>query len=218
MLLAKKHGMSLRTACALIGISRTGFRYRPKHAERDAALSKSLKALSREHPRWGYRFASAVLIRTCPDATRRRVYRLWRALGLQVPYRRKRRKIRTGAQNKPVATHPNTVWAWDFVFDSCAGGRQLKCFNVVDESTRECLAIDVEHSIRSGRVLQVLAALIKQYGQPQYIRSDNGPEFIAKKSRGWMEKNRIKTAYIEPGKPCRIPLRRASTADFATST
>jgi len=81
-------------------------------------------------------------------------------------YRKKRRKIRTGARNQPVAQKPNTVWAWDFVFDSCAGGRQLKCFNVVDESTRECLAIDVDHSIRSGRVLEILAALMKKIRTP----------------------------------------------------
>jgi putative transposase len=214
VLLAKGRGMSLRMACALVEISRAGFRYRPRHAKRDAELSGKLKALSRKHPRYGYRFASAVLLRTCPDATRKRVYRLWTALGLQVPYRKKRRKIRTGARNQPVAQQPNTVWAWDFVFDSCAGGRQLKCFNVLDESTRECLTIDVEHSIRSGRVLEILAALMKKYGPPQYIRSDNGPEFIAKIITAWLEKNGINTAYIDPGKPWQNPFAESFNSRF----
>jgi putative transposase len=214
VLLANGRGMSLRKACALIGISRTGFRYRPRNAKRDAVLSRALKKLSRKHPRYGYRFASAVLLRSRPEATRKRVYRLWTALGLQVPYRKKRRKIRTGARNQPVAQKPNSVWAWDFIFDRCAGGRQLKCFIVVDESTRECLAIDVEHSIRSGRVLEILAALMKQYGPPQYIRSDNGPEFIAKAIKAWLEENGISTAYIEPGKPWQNPFAESFNSRF----
>lgn len=204
----------MRMACALFGISRTGFFYRPRNAKRDEDLKVKLKELSRKHPRYGYRFASAVLKRTCPEATRKRVYRLWKALELQVPYRKKRRKIRTGARNQPLADKPNSVWSWDFIFDKCAGGRQLKCFVVVDESTRECLVIEVNHSIRSGRVLEILAALMKQYGPPQYIRSDNGPEFIAKAIRAWLNENGISTAYIEPGKPWQNPFAESFNSRF----
>jgi putative transposase len=214
VMLATGRSMSQRKACALVGISRTGFRYRPRHAERDNELSQELKTLSRKHPRYGYRFASSILLRTRADATRKRVYRLWRKLGLQVPYRRKRRKIRTGARTQPVAQKPNSVWAWDFIFDRCAGGQQIKCFIVVDENTRECLAIDVSNSIRSNRVIAQIASLIKKYGPPQFIRSDNGPEFIAKAIRDWMKENSVETAYIEPGKPWQNPFAESFNSRF----
>ena len=212
--LAVNQGMSIRKACKFVGISRTGFFYKPKYTERDEILSEKLKRLSREHVRWGYRFASAVLLREDSDATPKRVYRLWRKLCLQVPYRHKRRKIRTGASAQPVAEKVNSVWAWDFIFDRCATGRQIKCFNVVDEKTRECLAIDVSNSIRSGRVIEVLSGLVARYGAPQYIRSDNGSEFIANAIKKWLKEARIETAYIDPDKPWQNPFIESFNSRF----
>jgi putative transposase len=99
------------------------------------------------------------------------------------------------------ANGPNQVWAYDFVFDACANGQQLKCFIVVDEWTRECLAIDVAGSIRSKRVIEVLSRLVSVRGTPRHMRSDNGPEFVSKALLNWMKQEGIQTALIAPGKP-----------------
>ena len=93
------------------------------------------------------------------------------------------------------------MWAYDFVFDACANGQQLKCLTVVDEYTRECLAIDVAGSIRSNRVIEVLAKLISVHGAPRYLRSDNGPEFVSRAVLRWLNGANIETAAIDPGKP-----------------
>lgn len=93
------------------------------------------------------------------------------------------------------------MWTYDFVFDACANGQQLKCLTVLDEYSRECLAIDVAGGIRSGRVIEVLTQLISVHGAPRYLRSDNGPEFVAKAILRWLGKANIETAYIDPGKP-----------------
>jgi putative transposase len=93
------------------------------------------------------------------------------------------------------------VWAYDFVFDTCADGRSLKCLTVVDEFTRECLAIDVAGSIRSGRVIEVLTQLVSVHGAPRHLRSDNGPEFVATAILRWLQTMQIETAFIDPGKP-----------------
>ena len=96
---------------------------------------------------------------------------------------------------------PNHVWAYDFVFDGCANGQTLKCLTVIDEFTRECLAIDVAGSIRSTRVIEVLARLISEHGAPRYLRSDNGPEFVSTAILEWLAQNDVQTALIDPGKP-----------------
>lgn len=96
---------------------------------------------------------------------------------------------------------PNHVWAYDFVFDACANGQQLKCLTVIDEFTRECLAIDVAGSIRSKRVIEVLARLVSVHGAPRYLRSDNGSEFVSHAILEWLAKEQIETALIDPGKP-----------------
>ncbi len=96
---------------------------------------------------------------------------------------------------------PNHVWAYDFVFDGCANAQTLKCLTVIDEFTRECLAIDVAGSIRSARVIEVLARLISDHGAPRYLRSDNGPEFVSRAILEWLAQNSVQTALIDPGKP-----------------
>jgi len=95
----------------------------------------------------------------------------------------------------------NHVWAYDFVFDACANGQQLKCLTLIDEFTRECLAIDVAGSIRSSRVIETLKRLISTRGAPRYLRSDNGPEFVSKAILEWLDSENIETALIDPGKP-----------------
>ena len=99
------------------------------------------------------------------------------------------------------ATAEGQVWAYDFVFDACANGQQLKCLTVVDEFTRECLAIDMAGSIRSGRVIEVLSKLVSVHGSPKHLRSDNGPEFVSRAVLKWLTQSNIDTAHIDPGKP-----------------
>jgi putative transposase len=130
-----------------------------------------------------------------------RMYRLWRQEGLQVPKKRPRRRVATGRPRPLAPTAVNHVWAYDFVFDTCADGRTLKCLTVIDEFTRECLAIDVAGGIRSGRVIEVLAQLVSVHGAPRHLRSDNGPEFVATAILRWLQTAQIETAFIDPGKP-----------------
>ena len=112
--------------------------------------------------------------------SRHRAHRLWRLEGLQLPRRRPRRRAAASRPRPLPAFGPNHVWAYDFVFDASASGQQIKCLTVIDEFTRECLAIDVAGSIRSGRVIEVLTRLVSQHGAPRFLRSDNGPEFVSR--------------------------------------
>lgn len=130
-----------------------------------------------------------------------RTYRLWCQAGLQVPRRRPRRRVATSRPRPVPPTGINHVWAYDFVFDTCADGRALKCLTIVDEFTRECLAVDVAGSIRSARVIDVLTRLVSEHGAPRYLRSDNGPEFVATAILRWTQGAGIETAFIDPGKP-----------------
>ena len=115
--------------------------------------------------------------------------------------RKRRRRIATGRPRPNAPTAQNHVWAIDFVFDTCADGRQLKCLTVVDEWTRESLAIDVAGSIRSRRVIDVLSQLVSVHGAPSHLRSDNGPEFVSKAVLKWIVDEKISSAFIDPGKP-----------------
>jgi putative transposase len=118
-----------------------------------------------------------------------------------VPKKRPRRRVAASRPRPTPATGPNQVWAYDFVFDHCANGQRLKCLTVVDEFTHEALAIEVDGSIRSRRVIDVLSRLVSVRGAPRYLRSDNGPEFISMVILSWLSSENIDTAYIAPGKP-----------------
>jgi putative transposase len=167
---------------------------------RDEELGAALEEIAGRNRGYGHRFAWAFLRRRGQRVNRKRVRRVWRALGLSVR-RRKRRKIRTGIPRVLAPTGPNQVWAYDFVHDACGNGQKLKALTVVDEWTRECMAIEVGSSLKAERVIAVLERLFKRYGAPAVLRSDNGPEFIASALKIWLEMNHSDTATIEPGKP-----------------
>jgi putative transposase len=198
---ARSRGLSQRRACALLGTARSGLRYASRRAVADAPVHKRMRELAAQYPRYGYRRIRIFLGRDGHRMSVDRAHRLWRAGGLQVPRKRPRRRIATGRPRPTAPASPNHVWAVDFVFDFCANGQQLKCLTVVDEWTRECLAIDVAGSIRSGRVIDVLGRLISVHGAPRYLRSDNGPEFVSKAILKWLTDAGIETALIDPGKP-----------------
>ena len=199
--LACERGLSKRRACELLEIARSGLTYRSVRAERDRPAIEAMKRLSAQYPRYGYRRIRVFLRREGHGMSRHRAHRLWRLAGLQLPRRRPRRRVATSRPRPLPATAPNHVWAYDFVFDASASGQQIKCLTVVDEFTRECLAIDVAGSIRSRRVIEVLTRLISEHGAPRFLRSDNGPEFVSHAILEWLANERIDTAFIDPGKP-----------------
>jgi putative transposase len=198
---ACERGLSKRRACGLVGISRSSLSYRLRMPAKDAPVIEAMKALSAQYPRYGYRRMRIFLRRAGHELSWERTHRLWRQAGLQLPRRRPRRRI-SAARPRPLpATSANFVWAYDFVFDACANGQQIKCLTIMDEFTRECLAIDVAGSIRSRRVIEVLSQLISTHGAPRYLRSDNGPEFVSRAILEWLAAEGIETALIDPGKP-----------------
>ena len=129
-----------------------------------------------------------------------RAWRLWRAARLQVPRKRPRKRV-AAVRPRQAPSGPNQVWSYDFVFDRCANGQQLKCLTVTDEFTKEGLAIEVDGRIRSPRVINVLSRLVSGHGAPRFLRSDNGPEFVSRALLSWIVAQGIGTALIEPGKP-----------------
>ena len=198
---AIERGHSKRRACELIGVARSALDYRSVRKERDTPVIEAMKRLARQYPRYGYRRIRIFLKREGHAMSWERAHRLWKAAALQLPQRRPRRRV-AGSRPRPLPpSGPNSVWAYDFVFDGCANGQQIKCLTVVDEFTRECLAIDVAGSIRSKRVIEVLARLVSERGAPRYMRSDNGPEFVSQAILAWIVESNIESALIDPGKP-----------------
>jgi putative transposase len=199
--LACERGLSKRRACELIEIARSGLGYESVRARRDAPALEAMKRLAAQYPRYGYRRIRVFLRREGHGMSRHRAHRLWRLQGLQLPRRRPRRRVATSRPRPVPAYGPNQVWAYDFVFDACADGRQLKCLTVIDEFTREALAIDVAGSIRSRCVIEVLGRLISERGAPRFLRSDNGPEFVSRAILEWLANEKIDTVLNDPGKP-----------------
>jgi putative transposase len=196
-----QRGRSVRRACALLSVARSALGYQSKVAQKDAPVLKAMQELSEQYPRYGYRRIQVFLERQGQVMSADRVHRIWRFGGLQVPRKRPRRRVASGRPRPLPAYRANHVWAYDFVFDACANGQQLKCLTVIDEFTRECLAIDVAGSIRSGRVIEVLSKLVSVHGAPAYLRSDNGSEFVSRAVLRWLSQSNINTACIDPGKP-----------------
>jgi putative transposase len=214
---AQRRGLSCRKACSVFRVARSALRYESRRAKRDAPIVERMKALAGQYPRYGYRRNRVFLGREQHVMGTDRAYRLWRTAGLQVPRKRPRRRIAASRPRPLPSTGPNQVWAYDFVFDTCANGQQVKCLTVVDEWTREALAIDVAGGIRSGRVVEVLSKLVSVHGAPRYLRSDNGPEFVSSAVVKWLATEGIETAYSAPGKPWQNGTDESFNGDFATS-
>ena len=189
-------GVSERAACRYLGLSRRVTGYELRQPVKDKALGERLIASSQELPRFGYRRTALWL-----EVSLCRVRRLWKRLGLQLPRRRPRRRRCGTDMRLPGATHPNSVWCYDFVHDRFADGKAFRLLCVLDEHTRECLAIDVARKLTSEDVLERLSDLFVRRGVPAYLRSDNGSEFTATKVREWLSRVGVTTLFIEPGSP-----------------
>jgi putative transposase len=198
---ATGRGLSQRRACTLVGVGRSALRYRSVKGERDAPVLARMAALSALYPRYGYRRIAIFLARDGHAMSFGRAHRLWRAARLQVPRKRPRKRIAAARPRPRAPTGANQVWSYDFVFDWCANGQQLKCLTVTDEWTKEGLAIEVDGRIRSARVIEVLSRLVSERGAPLTLRSDNGPEFVSRALLRWITDQGIETALIDPGKP-----------------
>jgi putative transposase len=203
-----KLDVSERRACKVIAQPRSTQRYVGRKAQRDRALAKKrVGELSKENPRYGYRRVWALLSkREGWQVNAKRVYRLWREEGLKVPAKqRKRRRFVEGSSAngcaRKRAERKDQVWSYDFVMDQSDDGRRLKMMPIVDEYTRECLSVEVERSITAEDVVGRLEALFGERGEPAFIRSDNGPEFVAEAVKRWLSLCGVETLYIEPGSP-----------------
>ena len=197
----QEKGFSERAACRVTGLHRTVAHYRAKPCPERERLRERLKALALERPRFGYRRLWALVVREGISVSQETVRRHCRDLGLQVRWKKRRKKIVTGATVPCKAKAPNQVWAWDFVHDGCLNGEPLRILTFIDEYTRECLALEARSSWKATEVLSVLQKVIQKYGVPTFIRSDNGPEFIAQALREGLATAGITTKYIEPGSP-----------------
>ena len=198
---AMSRGHSQRRSCELIGIRRSVLTYERQMPRKDAPVLQAMKRLAEQYPRYGYRRIRIFLRREGHEMSWERAHRLWRLAGLQLPKKRSRKRVAASRPRPQAPTGPNSVWAYDFVYDACANGQQIKCLTVIDEFTRECLAIDVAGGIRSKRVIEVLSQLVSVRGAPRYLRSDNGPEFVSHRILEWIEASGIGSALIDPGKP-----------------
>lgn len=198
---SRERGLSVRRACTLFSVARSSLRYASRLRAKNAAVVTRMKELAAQYPRYGYRRIAVFLARDGHVMSDGRMQRLWTANGLQVPRKRPRKRVKNPRPRPLPPTSANQVWTYDFVFDRCANGQQIKCLTVTDEWTKEGLAIEVDGRIRSGRVIDVLARLVAVHGAPKYLRSDNGPEFVARAVLAWITGNGIGTALIDPGKP-----------------
>jgi putative transposase len=197
-------GVSERRACRVLGQHRSTQRKDPPTPEDEAALTADIIELARRYGRYGYRRVTALL---CPAGWRvnhKRVERIWRREGLKVPSKQPKRSrlwLADGSCIRLRPDYPNHVWSHDFVEDRTHDGRKYRMLNVLDEFTRECLAIRVKRRLNSVDVIDVLTDLFLLRGIPAYVRSDNGPEFVAKAVQAWIAAVGAQTTYIEPGSP-----------------
>lgn len=189
-------------ACRAMELSPSTY-YRLSCVSRERQASEgAVVRLSQAHPRYGYRRITVMARREGLVVNAKRVQRVRRRYGLQV--RKRQRKLRRTGQSTALrqrATHANHVWSWDFVEDQTEHGTRFRILTLIDEHTRECLAVYVGWSIRAVDVIGVIARAIAQYGLPEHIRSDNGPEFIAYAVQDWLREQTIKVIYITPGSP-----------------
>ena len=190
--------------CRILGQARSSQRYQPKEEADEGRLLGRMKALAVKRPRFGQNRVTTLLRQDGLKVNHKRVERLWRREGLQVPRKpRKKRRLGTvdNSSERIKAQYKNHVWSYEFVADKTEDGRKLKFPTVEDEYTRESLALEVERRMTAPDVKEILEYLFLVRGKPKYLRSDNGPEFIAQVVRQWLQDSGGGPLYIEPGSP-----------------
>ncbi len=196
--------VSERRACRVLGQVRSTQRRSRCPPADEPRLLRRMVGLATQYGRYGYRRITVMLREEGFRVNHKRVERLWRQEGLKVPAKQPKRKrlwLNDGSCVRLRPAFQDDVWSYDFVFARTSDGRPLRLLTVLDEFTRECLAIDVARRLTSDDVLGRLTQLFVQRGAPRYLRSDNGPEFTARAVRKWLERVEVQTLYIEPGSP-----------------
>lgn len=195
--------MSERTACEVLRLNRSTFQYENKEQSKfSLEIISRIKELAKENRRYGTPRITALLRREEKKVNHKRIERIWKMEKLTLPRKRPKKRINRVLGELPnKALRPNHVWTYDFVFDTTGSARVLKILAIVDEFTRESLDIYVARRINSAGVKERLNLLFKQRATPEYIRSDNGGEFIANDLQKWLKENQSKTIYITPGHP-----------------
>jgi len=199
-----RYEVSERHACRLLGQGRGTQRYEPVRRVDEDALTRAIVVLAAQYGRYGYRRITALLQGAGWEVGKDRVERIWRREGLKVPQKQRPRGrlwLQDGSCVRLRPQRPNHVWSYDFVMAMTHDGRRLRMLTLIDEYTRECLAIRVARGLRSDEVIETLADVMLWRGIPEHVRSDNGPEFVAKELRQWLGKLGTGTLFIEPGSP-----------------
>ena len=197
-----KHGISIRLACVVYGISETCFRYQAKLDGENALVADWLLRLTQTHKRWGFGLCFLYLRNVKGYGwNHKRVYRIYRELELNLRIKPRRRIRRDYPGELDVPRAPNQVWSMDFMSDGLRDGRTIRTFNVIDDYNREGLGIEVDFPLPAPRVIRALDQIIEWRGKPAAIRCDNGPEYISQTLVAWANEHRITLIYIQPGKP-----------------
>ena len=201
---AQGQGLSERKACRLVNQPRGTQRYVPAPREDEDRLTQAIVALASKYGRYGYRRITALLRCDGWHVGKDRVERIWRREGLKVPQKQKPRGrlwLNDGSCVRLRPTYTNHVWSYDFVSAKTYDGRTVRMLNLIDEHSRECLLVRCERRWSSAKVIEALADVMVMKGVPEHLRSDNGPEFVARDLRTWLSNAGAKTSYIEPGSP-----------------
>lgn len=196
-----KVAISERRACRLVGLSRTVLHYEAEGGEANQVLGERIGELAAERRRFGYRRIHALLRREGVHANHKRIYRLYRQAGLSVARRRKRVRVAVEREALFLPAGPNEVWSMDFVMDALSSGRRLKCLTVVDDFTKEAIALVLDHSISGDYVTRALDEVVRFRGAPRAIRTDQGPEFTGRALDQWAYRHGVDLKLIQPGKP-----------------
>jgi putative transposase len=192
--------VSARRACRVIGLSRSRWHYRTRRGD-DAELRARLCELAAQRPRWGYETLQVLLRREGRIVNHKKTHRLYREEGLAVHRRRRKKHVAIARVPLTTPSGPTQRWSMDFIHDQLADGRSFRCFTLVDDCTRECLAIGVGHSLPGWRVIDVLARVGAERGLPRSIVCDNGPEFQSRVVDAWAHEHHLSLQFIRPGKP-----------------
>ena len=200
----QKLQVSGRRACRVLKHCRATHQYVGYRSEDTESLRTRIIELARSYGRYGYRRIAALLQQEGWAVNHKRVERIWRQEGLKVPQKQPKRSrlwLANGSYVRKRPAYPDHVWSYDFVMNRTQDSRPLKLLVVLDEYSRECLAIEVQRRLTSQSVQEVLGRLFLQHGCPAYMRSDNGPEFIAHALREWCKQLEVRPLFIEPGSP-----------------
>lgn len=198
--LMSAHGMSCRQACRLMRLQRSVLKYKPL-PDKNEFLRARLKELAEQNPRYGHPILHDLIREEGHIVNHKRTERLYRLEGLSLKRRKKKKKAQGLREARPVPVEPNEVWSMDFVHDQLVSGEKIKCLTLIDQCTRECLALHVDRSIKGSDVARILTRIKWEGRAPKVLLSDNGPEFVSRAMAKWAQENGVKLFFIEPGKP-----------------